>query len=259
LTAPEERSVVVNGEPCRVWEKGQGERLGVFGGLLGFPRWSPFLERLSEERRVIVPSLPGFPGGLGHQRLDDLADWLAASLDLLEGAGLEGADLVGLSVGGALAAEVAALSRSSVRRLILVGPLGLFDEREPVADVWAQRMSELPGLLSARPDLLAGQLAAPEAGDALEWQIEQMRASEAAARLLWPTCDRGLAKRLHRITQPTLVLWGSEDRVVPASYSKRFCDGIRGDVSLRTIEGAGHTADVDTPDSVANAILEWAG
>ena len=55
-----------------------------------------------------------------------------------------------------------------------------------------------------------------------------MRALEAAARLLWPIGDRGLAKRLHRITAPTLLLWGSEDRIVPASYAKRFAAGIAG-------------------------------
>ena len=61
---------------------------------------------------MIAPSLPGFPGATGHDRLDDLPDWLAATLDLLEASGLEGADLVGASVGGALAAEVAAFSRA---------------------------------------------------------------------------------------------------------------------------------------------------
>lgn len=252
---PATRSVRVHGEPCRVWEAGQGEPLGVLGGLHGFPRWTPFLARLAEQRRVIVPSLPGFPGATGHERLDDLPDWLAATLDLLEGAGLRGADLVGLSVGGALAAEVAALAPGFVRRLFLVSPYGLFDEAEPVADVWAQRPDALPALLAARPERLRAELAAPAGADAVEWQIEQVRAMEAAARLLWPTGDRGLGKRLHRIQVPTLLVWGADDRVVPPSYAKRFAAGLGGPCAAHVLPGAGHRVDLDAPEELAKIVL----
>lgn len=258
MSAPAERQVPVNGEPCRVWEKGKGEPLGFLPSFGGCPHWTPFLDRLAERRRVVVPSLPGFPGGASvHKQLDDLPDWLAATLDLLEGAGLAGADLIGHGVGGALAAEAAALSRETVRRLVLIAPLGLFDEAEPVADPWARRASELPGLLSARPEAFARELVPPEGADEVEWQIDLLRASEAAARLLWPTGDRGLAKRLHRITQPTLLLWGSQDAIVPASYAKRFADGIAGPVTLRSLESAGHRLDFDAPEAAADAILEF--
>ena len=174
---------------------------------------------------MIAPSLPGFPGATGHDRLDDLADWVTATLDLLEQSGLEGADLVGASVGGTLCAEVAAFARATVRRLVLIAPFGLFDADEPVADIWAQTRSELPALLSNEPERLAAFLAAPADADAIEWQILLARANEAAARLLWPTCDRGLHKRLHRIVAPTLILWGSADRVVPPSYRQALHRG----------------------------------
>jgi len=255
--APSERSVRVNGEPCRVWEAGQGEPLGVLAGLGGAPRWTSFLARLAERRRVVVPSLPGFPGAAGHDRLDDLPDWVAATLDLLEGAGLRGADLVGLSVGGALAAEAAAFSPGLARRLVLVSPFGLFDEAEPVADVWAQRPEELPALLAAHPERLLAELAPPADADPVEWQIVQVRAMEAAARLLWPTCDRGLAKRLHRIQAPTLLVWGDADRVLPPSYAKRFAAGLGGPNELRMLPGAGHRADLDAPDALAEAVLRF--
>lgn len=259
MREPAERTLEVNGRACRVFEAGRGERVGVLGGLIGFPRWSPFLAALAERRRVVVPSLPGFPGGLGHESLDDLPDWVTATLDLLEASGLDGADLVGISVGGALAAEVAAFSHATLRRLVLVSPLGLFDAREPVADVWAQRVPDIPKLLVARPELLAAELAQPEGADPLEWQIVMTRASEAAARLFWPTFDVGLRKRLHRITAPTLLLWGSDDRVVPGSYAKRFADALGGPVTVRTLAGAGHLADVDAPEAVAEAVAEFLG
>lgn len=259
-SGPTERSVrLPGGGAARVWEKGEGEPLGYLAGLRGLPRWIPFLDRLAERRRVVAPSLPGFAGGSEHRDLDDLADWLAATLDLLEAAELDGADLVGASIGATLAAEVAAFSHATVRRLALIAPFGLFDEAEPVADVWAQRRSQLGPLLCEQPDRLEALLAAPEGADATEWEIVASRTQEAGARLLWPTGDLGLAKRLHRIQAPTLLVWGSRDRVVPASYAKRFAAGVGGWVEIRSIEGAGHMAELDRAEDVADAILGFVG
>jgi len=257
VSGPRERSVRAFGERCRVWEKGEGEPLGFLGGLRGLPRWTPFLDRLAERRRVVAPSLPGFPGALGHERLDDVADWVCATLDLLEASGLEGADLVGASVGATLAAEVAAFSHATLRRLVLIAPFGLFDVEAPVADLWAQRAGDLPALISARPERLASALAAPGGEDPGEFALELHRASEAAARLLWPLGDLGLGKRLHRVRAPTLLVWGSGDRVVPPSYAKHFASAISGWVEVREIEGAGHVAEIDAPDAVAEAALAF--
>lgn len=249
-----ERTVTVNGRPCRVWEKGSGATVGFLAGLGGTPRWSPFLDALAARRRVVVPSLPGFPGGAGLDRLDDTLDWITATLDLLDASGVTGSDLVGASVGGMLAAEVAALSRASVARLVLVAPFGLFDAAEPTADPFAVRPGELPALLSTHPERVAAAAAPPAGADPTEWLIVQTRASEAAARLLWPLGERGLAKRLHRITAPTLVVWGEEDRILPPSYARRFAAGLGGPVEVCTIAGAGHLVDLDAPEELARRI-----
>lgn len=250
------RSVRVRGEKVR--EKGRGRPLGVLSGQRGFPAWPPFLEGLSSKRRVIVPSLPGHPGGGDFRKLDDLADWVIATQELLEAAGLAGADLVGLGPGGTLAAEVAAFSPSLVKRLVLVAPFGLYDEREPVADFWAKRATELPGTFSAKPAEFAPQQLTPPAGvDPIEFQVELTRSLEAAARLLWPFGHRGLAKRLHRIRAATVLVWGSADRIVPASYAKRFAASIAGKARIRSIPNAGHRADFDAPEALAKAILDF--
>ena len=264
MSAASERRVELHGGfEARVLEQGSGEPVGYLAGLYGLPRWIPFLDRLAESRRVIAPSLPGFPGATGLRELDDLADWVTTTLDLLEASGLDGADLVASSVGAALAAEVAAFSRTTVRRLVLISPLGLFDENEPSADIWALRPRHQPALVAAQPDKIAALLAPPEDANEvsqisqIEWQIEMRRAQEASARLLWPTGDLGLVKRLHRIDAPTLLVLGAEDRVLPASYAKRFAEGISGPVELRSIEGAGHVAEIDRPDAVADAVLAF--
>ncbi|HYB12820.1 MAG TPA: alpha/beta fold hydrolase [Myxococcota bacterium] len=258
MSGPRVRELRWEGEPLRVWERGEGEGLGFLAGIGGLSTWTPFLERLAQQYRVVVPSLPGFPGGgSAHRRLDDLLDWISVTLDLLEGAGLSGAHLVGHGPGGLLAAEVAALSRGTVRKLVLLAPFGLFDPSEPVADCFARRASEIPALFSTHPEAFARSLECPPADDEVEWQLTKLRASEAAARLLWPTGEFGLAKRLHRIVCPTLLLWGSEDRVVPASYAKRFADSMGQRPEIRSIEGAGHRLDLDAPDAAADAILAF--
>src|SRR6202040_2679120 len=101
-------SVDLNGFSCRVWKQGSGPKLGFLAGFGGLPRWIPFLDVLARERTVIVPSLPGFPGGeRGHSVLDSHLDWVLAVHRLLQQSGLEGTDLAGSTVGGSFAAEIA--------------------------------------------------------------------------------------------------------------------------------------------------------
>lgn len=254
---PETTTVEINGFPCRVWRQGSGPKLGFLAGFGGLPRWIPFLERLSQQRTVIVPSLPGFPGATGHAVLDNHLDWVLAVRHLLAAAGLEGADLAGSSVGGSFAAEMAAIWPSTVRRLALIAPFGLFDEKEPATDPWAQRANEVAGLLCADPEKWRALKEVPAGANSIEWPIEQVRANEAAARAFWPLGNTGLAKRLPLIKAPTLLIWGAEDRIVPRSYATRFAAGIKGKTELRVIEGAGHLAELDKPDETAAAVLDW--
>ncbi len=253
------RRVEVNGRPCRVWEKGEGEPVGFLAGIGGLAAWTPFLDRLAARRRVIVPSVPGFPGAEGHDLLDSQLDWILAVQDLLEAAGLAGADLVASSVGAALAADVAACGRAMVRRLVLVGPLGVFDEAEPIADVWAQRPGDLPGMACVDPARFQAAVTAPEGEDPIEAEVLLLRAHEAAARLLWPLSDTGLAKRLPRIRGPVMLVWGEADRVVPFGYARRYADALGGEARIERVPGAGHLAELDAPDEVARRVLAFLG
>lgn len=250
-------TVEVNGFPCRVWRKGIGPRLGFLAGYGGLPRWVPFLDRLAARRTLIVPSLPGFPGGLGHGVLDSHLDWLVAVRRLLAAAGLAGADLAGSSVGASLAAEMAALWPESVRRLALIAPWGLFDEAAPMTDPWAQRAENVPGLFCADPANWTRLKEPPAGANAPDWPIEQSRANEAAARIFWPLGNTRLEKRLPLVAAPTLLIWGAEDRILPRRYADRFAAGIAGKTEIRIIDGAGHLAELDKPDDVAAAILRW--
>ena len=253
-TTPATLSVTVNGHPHRVWRKGRGQPLGFLAGIGGLPKWTPFLEQMADTREVIAPSLPGFPGAAGHDELDTIFDWILATHDILEAAGLRGADLMAVSVSAALAADVAGVWPDFVRRLVLVAPFGLFDTAEPSADIWAQRPGHLNGLVCAERETFKAFVEQPDDADPTEWKVEQMRAQEASARFLFPTGNTGLSARLHRIRCPVLLLRGSLDRVIPASYLDHFATGVSGRATVAEIPGAGHLADLDQPDAVAHAV-----
>ena len=259
MSEPQTVTVDVNGQACRVWRAGRGPKLGFLAGFGGLPRWVPFLDRIAEKRTVIVPSLPGFPGGSGHKLLDSHLDWLLAVRQLLQAAELEGADLAGSSVGGSFVAEMAAVWPNSVRRIALIAPFGLFDEKEPPADPWAQRAKDVAALMCANPERWEKLKEVPEGANSIEWPIEQTRANEAAARAFWPLGNTRLEKRLPLIQAPTLLIWGEQDRVMPRSYAERMAASIAGRSEIRIIPGAGHLAELDQPDEVAAAVLGWIG
>jgi len=255
LAALETTTVEVDGFPCRVWKKGSGPKLGFLAGLGGLPRWLPFLDQLAERRTVIAPSLPGYPGATGHTVLDSHLDWILAVRQLLDRSGLAGADLLGASVGGAFAAEMAAIFPAEVRRLALIAPFGLFDDQEPAADPWAQRRDNVAGLMCADASKWDALVAPPEGANSADWPIEMTRAAEAAARAFWPLGNTQLEKRLGLIAAPTLILWGERDAVLPASYAGRFAAGINGATKVQLVADAGHLAYLDQPDAVARAVL----
>ena len=254
-----DRSLTVGGQAVRIMEGGENPAappVVFFAGIGGLPRWAPFLESLAQTRRVIVPSLPGFPGAEEFRHLDNLLDWIVHVVETVEALDSAPVDLVGSSVGGALAAEVAAIAGALVNRLVLIAPFGCFDAEDPAADIWAQipGPDSIPNLVCEKPEQWKAIWQVPEGADALEWQVLQTRAMEAAARLLFPFGDTGVLARLHRVHHPTLLLRGEKDRVLPASYNERFAAALAGPVRSASIADAGHLPELDAPDALARQI-----
>ena len=257
---PAETTIALRGRSMRVLEQGTetaGAPPAVFlAGIGGVPRWTPFLDHLSETRRVLVPSLPGFPGSVQFRHLDSVYEWIVDAVEMFEALDLPSLDLIGSSVGGALAAESAAIAGANIRRLVLVAPFGLFDADEPNADIWAQIPAPdvLAALVCADPEKWKTLWGLSEGADPVEWQIAQTRSMEAAARFLFPFGETGLAKRLHRIVHPTLLVRGANDGVIPDSYHARFAAGVSGPVRRAVIDDAGHLVELDQPEELARQI-----
>ena len=227
-----------------------------FAGIGGLPRWSPFLEALASTHRVIAPSLPGFPGSPEFRHLDEYYEWVIAAFELLEVLGEESVDLIASSVTGPLAAEVAGISGTRVRRLVLVAPFGIYDDADPTTDIWAQRPGPdvLPTLLCNDPIQWKEQWEMPAGEDPVEWALHLTRSMEAAARFLFPMGNTGIEKRLYRVHQPTLLVRGANDRVIPASYQQRFAERLGGPVVTQTFAEAGHLVELDQATELARQI-----
>lgn len=241
-------------------EAGVGEPALFLHGESG-PRWTRFHDLLAQTRRVIAPSHPGFGRSTGSEGLLDLHDLVYCYLDILDELGLRGLPLIGHGLGGMFAAELAAVQPDRFTGLVLIAPLGLWLADDPVMDIFAARPAELAAALYHDPGSPAAVAAAatPTEGDALiEFTLERARSMASAAKYLWPIPDRGLSKRLHRISAPTLIVWGHSDGVASPRYGEAFRDRIRGS-RLVVVEEAGHLPQEEQPDRLAALTLAFLG
>lgn len=202
---------------------GDGPPLLYLHGAVGQKGWAPFLERLSRQFTVYAPYIPGYGEASGLEHLADITDLTLYHLALLDALGVERGHVVGHFLGGMIAAEMAAFSPSSVNRLALVSPAGVWRDEEPVADLLALTANELSERLTATP---GGAESLDGLSDVLA--RDRMQDIAAAGKFLWPLPDKGLHRRAYRIKAPTLILWGEQDRINPPSYAADFQGLITG-------------------------------
>ena len=242
----------------RVLSAGRGEPLVYFHSFLDREAFPPFLERLAERHTVYAPLHPGAAGSTGVETLDDLFDLTLAYDELLQALGLDTAHLVGHFFGAMIAAEIAAVFPRRAARLVLISPLGLWRDDAPSADIVTLPQEDLMRALWADPRSEAARrwAAEPEDDEAnAAAQIESIQRRAAMAKFVWPIPDKGLGKRLHRITAPTRVLWGDTDRTNPLPYAEAWQRRIKG-AALSVLRG-GHMIIHETPDVVASAVEEF--
>jgi pimeloyl-ACP methyl ester carboxylesterase len=249
-----------------VLEAGEGAPLVFLHGAGGVPAWEGVLPLLAGEYHVYAPLLPGFGQSTGLDYLEDQFDLFLHCFDVIEALGIERPYLVGESMGGWIAAEMAALRPRDVGRLALAAPIGLWRDESPVEDLFGHLVPEMVPLLFHDPAgpgaqrMLALAALYSDKDDRSEEQIEALialaRGFRTAAKFLFPIPEHGLERRLWRITAPTLVLWGEGDRFIAPSYADIFAHAIGG-ACLRTIADAGHLIGLERPEPYAAAVLAW--
>ena len=250
---PETISLDIRGGDFRteVTKAGKGPPLLYLHGAVGQKGWAPFLDRLSERFTVYAPVMPGYGSATGLEHLADLTDLTLYNLEVLNLLGVTRAHVIGHFLGGMIAAEMAAASPSSIDRLVLVSPAGVWRDEEPVADLLALNANEISERLTATPDG-----AASLDGLTDELARDRMQDIAAAGKFLWPLPDRGLRRRTYRIKASTLILWGDRDRINPPSYAGDFAKMIARS-QTGTVANAGHLLMLEQPAAFTSAVASF--
>jgi pimeloyl-ACP methyl ester carboxylesterase len=241
----------VNGIETAVLSAGEGDPLVYLHGAgtaFGFDHLLP----LARRNRLVVPHHPGFGRSEDDPSVDSLHDYVLHYLDLLDRLGIEQLSLVGESLGGCIAAWLAIEQAPRIRRLVLQSPFGLKVPGHPSVDFFSIPDEDVPAHLVADRTLLGDGSATP----APEFLAERYREATSFARVAWKSpYDRKLARWLHRISAPTLLLWGEEDTLHPVGQARAWAESIAG-AEVRTFPGVGHLPTLETPEAVA-AVAEF--
>ena len=225
-------------------------------GAGGHTGWMVFLEELSTRFAVFAPEHPGFGQSDDPPWLDEVADLAYFHLDLLKALGLDRVHLMGTSLGGWIAAEMAVRNTAPLASLTLVGAVGITAGGEPIPDIFRMPVEENLRRFYADPDRAArrvGDLAKADTSIVAKNRATVMRLAYRP-RFHNP----GLAKWLHRIDVPTLLLWGAEDGLVPPKFGKAYRALIPGS-RLIVLPQAGHAPFDEQKAAFLAAFLDFIG
>ena len=248
--------------PVRYFEGGSGQNLVFLHGAGGVQANDPFLAKLATKYRVYAPLLPGYGDSEECRELRDMLDFTLHSWDVVDALGLKKPILLGHSMGGMIAAEMAAVAPHDVDKLGLIAPAGLWLDNHPIPDLFALMPYEYPRLLFHNVEAGTMLLTAGVALDDPEWLkgflVANARQLGMAGRILFPIPERGLATRLYRIEAKTLLIWGDSDRLISPVYAEAFKKAIKG-AELVAIPEAGHMVTIEKPDQVMAALSRLTG
>ncbi len=211
--------------PVRSWSAGQGTPLFYLHGFEQHPGAASFLRRLAEDRAVRAPEHPGFGRTGGFDELVDLTDLVLHYRAVIEAAAADRGpvDIIGHSLGGMFAAEIAALCPDLVRKLVLVSPYGLWLDDAPMPDPFAITLPELHKAKWADPEAwIKREPNGFTEGDASDYNAYRQQNLGAATKFMWPIPDRGLSRRLPHVRAETLIVHGADDGLVPPVYADAF-------------------------------------
>jgi pimeloyl-ACP methyl ester carboxylesterase len=250
-------TMVVNGIRVDAIDRGQGRPLLFLHPAIGLDPASPVIDRLAGKARFLAPSHPGFGRSEQPRSFDSVDDLAYFYLDLLDDFDLRDVVLVGVSLGGWIAAEIAVKSCARLSHLVLADAVGIKvgdrDTRD-IVDIFAITEQEFIELAYCDPAAGTRDYRALPEPDVLA----AARNREATARYAWSPYMHNpkLMGRLHRIRVPTLMVWGADDRILSERYGRAYCAAIPG-ARFELIKRAGHFPHIEQPDEFARQILAF--
>ncbi len=238
-------------------------------GTTGLFDDEPMLSALSTRYRVFAPALPGYgpeSADYGESQLDDMLDVALHGWDLIDAIkseiGLSGpVHLVGQDVGAMIAAEMAVVARHDVARLALVSPLGMWVASAPIPDIFAMLPFEFPAALFS--DVALGTQLLTKGLDfedpkAIEaFQVRNSRRLGFMGKLLFPVPNRRLSTRSYRISAPTHVVWGANDKLTPVDPYRVAWDTAITKAMSTVVDDAGHSVHVEQGELCARIIGDF--
>ncbi len=254
-----ETHIEVGGSKTKLLRGGSGEPLLYLHSAGSETMWMPFHEALAERYEVFAPAHPGFDTSQGLEKIDSMEDLVFHYLDFIDGMGWDKVRIVGLSLGGWIAAEFATRWSNRVKKLVLVDSAGLHVQGAPIAPMWehAREPEYLRKIFFADPEgpLAMTLIMHPEEMPE-EMLLLSLKAAEATARVGWNPYlhNPKLRGRLHRIKTPTLVLWGDKDGLIPPAHGRVFAEGIPG-AKLLIIPNCGHIPPIEAQDAFVKHVL----
>ena len=235
-------TITVAGRPTVVMHAGTGGPFVYLHSALGESfMWFPFYQEWAKQFRVIVPTHPGFGQSGGFDEIDAVEDMAFHYVELFDALGLEQVCLGGVSLGGWIAAEFAVRWPERVKKLWIADAPGFWVDEQPMPDLFRvmQSRTKLRQLLFHDPESYMAKLVVQDNPED-ERLLAAYQNMTVLARLVWERpYDPKLARRLHRIQCPTLLVWGANDQLVPPAYAAGYRQHIAGS-ELKLIPDCGH-------------------
>jgi pimeloyl-ACP methyl ester carboxylesterase len=248
----------VDVDGCRINLRrgGSGQPLLFLHGASGVPAILPFMEKLAQRFEVLVPEHPGYGLSDEPEWLDNIHDVAYFYLDFLKSLNLPKTILIGSSLGGWIAMEMAVRDTSRIKSLVLVSPAGIRAPGVQPADTFLMSPEELARQLFHDPKLAAARLAEPVTPESIDLSLKNRHTT---ARLAWEPRfhDPHLSKWLHRIDIPAQIIWGDEDRILPVA----FLDTLRKllpAAQIAVMQDAGHLPHVEKPQEFCDLVVRFA-
>jgi pimeloyl-ACP methyl ester carboxylesterase len=238
-----------------VEERGDGRPYLLLHGGAGPQSVAGFAQLLAEKghTRVLTPTHPGFGGTSRPDRLNSVAGLAALYCALLDDLGLEDVSVVGNSVGGWIAAEMALLGSPRISSIVLLDAVGVEVDGCSVADVSGLSLPEIQALSFHDPrPFFVDPATIPDTQKAIMAANGATLAVYAGSPAM---ADPSLLNRLGGITIPTLVLWGGSDQIVQPDYGRAYAAAIHG-ARFEVLPATGHMPQMETPDLVLQRIWD---